>query len=72
MNDTKSPTERPNDVGPWDNTLADDRPRPSPETDPTNPYREESDGIFKQAERDNEGRSSDPGLTDADRKERAP
>jgi hypothetical protein len=54
----------------WDNTLTDDRPRPSPTTDPTNPHRDETVGEFVAAARANERRVAEPGLTDRDREER--
>jgi hypothetical protein len=47
-------------------------PRSAPGTDPTNPYRRESVGEFVPAERINESRMDEPGLTDADREARAP
>src|SRR5262249_12723526 len=40
---------------------------PSPRTDPTNPFAQESVGEFRAAEVNNERRLSEPGLTDRDR-----
>jgi hypothetical protein len=45
-------------------------PRPSPQTDPTNPYRQESAGEWTRAEEENERRQDEPGLTDEDRQQR--
>jgi hypothetical protein len=45
----------------------DDGPRKAPETDPTNPCRQESAGVWTRAEEENERRLAEPGLTDRDR-----
>jgi hypothetical protein len=45
-------------------------PWPSPQTDPTNPFRQESVGVFVPAERATERRIDEVGLTDRDRDER--
>ena len=50
----------------------DTEPRPAPETDPTNPLHQEAVGIFAAAERRNEDRVAEPGLTDEDRVHRSP
>lgn len=47
-------------------------PRPSPGTDPTNPYRQESAGVNTASERANQRRVDEPGLTDQDRDRREP
>ena len=47
-------------------------PRPSPQTDPTNPQRQEAAGEWVAAEQSNERRLSEPGLTDEDRVAREP
>jgi hypothetical protein len=47
-------------------------PRPSPETDPTNPCRQETVGEWTAAEQNNERRQGEPGLTDEDRVAREP
>jgi hypothetical protein len=44
--------------------------RPSPATDPTNPFHQEATGQFVPAELGTERRVDEPGLTDADRVER--
>jgi hypothetical protein len=49
-----------------------DTPRPSPQTDPTNPSRQEAAGEWTAAEQNNERRQDEPGLTDADRAAREP
>jgi hypothetical protein len=54
----------------WGNALTDDRPWPSPTTDPTNPHRDETVGEFLAAALANERRLAEPGLTDRDREER--
>jgi hypothetical protein len=46
--------------------------RSSPQTDPTNPFRQESAGRWLPAERESERRQDEPGLTDRDRQERDP
>jgi hypothetical protein len=46
--------------------------RPSPGTDPTNPYRQESAGVWLSAERQAERHVDEVGLTDRDRVEREP
>ena len=48
----------------------DSEPRPSPETDPTNPFHQEAVGVFVPNERANERRVDEVGLTDEDRDER--
>jgi hypothetical protein len=55
-----------------DDPAAGTEPRPAPQTDPTNPYRQEAAGRFAAAERDNENRLCEPGLTDEDRAHRSP
>jgi hypothetical protein len=50
----------------------DARPRPSPQTDPTNPYHQESVGEWVAAELATERKQDEPGLTDQDREEREP
>jgi len=42
-------------------------PRSTPQTDPTNPYRQESVGVWVAAERTAVRRDDEPGLTDHDR-----
>ena len=49
----------------------DSAPRSSPQTDPTNPYRQEAAGEWVPAEQQNERHQDEPGLTDLDREERA-
>ncbi len=44
---------------------------PSPATDPTNPYSQETAGQFLANELSNERRLVEPGLTDRDREARA-
>lgn len=46
--------------------------RSSPQTDPTNPSRQESTGRLLASERESERRQDEPGLTDLDRQERGP
>ena len=48
----------------------DGEPRPSPETDPTNPFHQEAAGVWLHNERANERRVDEVGLTDDDRDER--
>jgi hypothetical protein len=55
------PTDRATDSG----------PRPSPQTDPTNPHRQEAAGVWVLNERANERRVDEVGLTDRDRDERS-
>jgi hypothetical protein len=50
---------------------AESAPRPSPQTDPTNPHHQEAAGVFVPNEQANERRLDEPGLTDRDRDERA-
>jgi hypothetical protein len=45
-------------------------PRPSPQTDPTNPNNQEAAGYMVAAEQANERRVDEPGLTDANRDRR--
>lgn len=45
--------------------------RPSPGTDPTNPWRQEAAGLWLANEQANERRVDEPGLTDWDREARA-
>jgi hypothetical protein len=45
-------------------------PHAAPQTDPTNPHRQESVGEWARAEEENERRQAEPGLTDRDRQER--
>ena len=47
-------------------------PQASPQTDPTNPHRQKATGEWDRAERENERRQGEPGLTDADRQQRGP
>ena len=49
-----------------------DAGRPSPQTDPTNPCRQEAAGEWVAAEQNNERRQDEPGLTDEDRTAREP
>jgi hypothetical protein len=51
--------------------LEDTEPRPAPQTDPTNPYRQEAAGVWVAAERAAERHQDEPGLTDLDRALRA-
>lgn len=44
-------------------------PRASPQSDPTNPYRQESVGEWVSAERASERRTDQPGLGDREREE---
>jgi hypothetical protein len=44
--------------------------RSSPQTDPTNPFRQESAGHWLASERESERRQDEPGLIDRDRQER--
>jgi hypothetical protein len=70
----KSPKKKEKDVAnrtPQDRPL-DSEPRPSPGTDPTNPYRQESTGIWVSAEAAAERHNDEVGLTDRDRQERDP
>ncbi len=48
------------------------KPRGSPQTDPTNPYTQESTGVWTAAEQNSERREKEPGLTERDREERHP
>jgi hypothetical protein len=47
-------------------------PRPSPGTDPTNPFHQEATGEWIPAERAAERHNDEVGLTDRDRQERDP
>lgn len=49
---------------------SDRAPRPSPQTDPTNPHRQESTGEWVSAEGASERHADEVGLTDRDRAER--
>jgi len=61
----RQPVERENDQGP----LATSRPRSSPQTDPTNPCRQEETGQWRSAEETAE-RHAEPGLTEEQRARR--
>jgi hypothetical protein len=50
----------------------DSTSRPSPGTDPTNPFRQEATGTWVPAERAAERHVDEVGLTDRDRQERDP
>ncbi len=50
----------------------EDRPRPSPRTDPTNPAAQETVGQLAPNERSNERRTDEEGLTEEDRIRRDP
>jgi hypothetical protein len=52
--------------------LDDTGPKSVPRTDPTNPYRQESVGIWTRSEEVAVIKDDEPGLTDLDRQERNP
>jgi hypothetical protein len=51
--------------------LNDTGPRSAPQTDPTNPYHEESVGNWTRAEEVSVWKVDEPGLVDRDRQERS-
>jgi hypothetical protein len=62
------------DSSPFEALSSDERrraaARPSPQTDPTNPSRQESTGEWTAAEHTSERSQDEPGLTDEDRDDR--
>ncbi len=64
--------ERPTPQGGTVGQHEDARPRPSPQTDPTNPWHQESVSEWVASERATERKQDEPGLTDRDREEREP
>jgi hypothetical protein len=64
MNQRSDPNEARDDPAPATQTGG------APATDPTNPHRQEAAGVNATAERTNDRKVSEPGLTPEDRKER--